>query len=115
MTGPPRRPRPSDRPGDGVVRPPPSLAERRERLLVRSAELRQRIAQDGGALAPPLALADGLREGWRWLRTHPEWPAGAALALLLLKPRRALRWASRGWWAWRLWQRARRALDAALR
>lgn len=112
--------RPGDRPGAGPGAPlgdrPTAalpLALRREQLLVRSAELRLRLAQDGRALEAPLAMADTVRAGWHWLRAHPEWPAGAALALVLLKPRRALRWASRGWWAWRTWQRARRLLAAA--
>jgi len=94
--------------------PPPMLAQRRERLLQRSAVLRVQLAQDGRALQAPLALADTVREGWHWLRRHPEWPAGAALLLVLLKPRRAWRWASRGWWAWRVWQRAQRLLAGRL-
>jgi phage gp46-like protein len=42
------------------------------------------------------------------LREHPEWPIGAAVVVVLLKPRRALRWGMRLWWGWRT---ARRALE----
>lgn len=114
--GAPPDPPPGARPGPPSGVPPAAplpLAQRREQLLVRSAELRLRLAQDGRALEAPLAMADTVRTGWHWLRAHPEWPAGAALLLVLLKPRRALRWASRGWWAWRTWQRAQRLLAAA--
>lgn len=98
-----------------------SFAERHRRLLLqreglrlRSAELRSQLADEAQVLRTPLQLADQLRSGWQWLRAHPEWPLGALAALVLLRPRRALRWSSRLWWAWGLWQRGQRALQAAV-
>ena len=92
------------------TRPALPLALRREQLLLRSAALRSQLALDAQALAAPLAVADRLRDGARWLRRHPEWPLGAVLLLLALRPRRALRWAVRAGWLWRQWQAARRLL-----
>lgn len=86
------------------------LQARRERLRLRSAELRLTIARDAQVLAGPLALADQARAGWQWLREHPVVPAGVVLTLLVLRPRRALRWGGRLWSGWRLWRRAERAL-----
>jgi len=90
-----------------------SPALRRERLLLRSAALRVQLARDAQGLATPLAIADTVGDAARWLWRHPEWPLGALVMLVVLRPRRAWRWASRGWWAWRLWQRGRRLLLAA--
>jgi hypothetical protein len=84
----------------------------RERLLLRSTELRMTIAIDSRALEAPLALADQVRSGLRWLRAHPEWPLGAAIVLLILRPRRALRWTLKLWSGWRLWRRGQRLLQS---
>ena len=104
-------------PPAGSPRPPPSLptlppALRRELLLVRSRALRQQLARESQVLETPLAIADQARQGLRWLWQHPEWPIGGLVLLALLRPRRAWRWAARGWWAWRLWQRTGRLLVA---
>lgn len=84
------------------------LTLRRERLRVRSAELRLRAGLEAQVLAPPLALADQVRAGVQWLREHPEWPLGALVVFAVLKPRRVFRLARRAWWGWRLWRRAER-------
>jgi hypothetical protein len=86
------------------------LALRRERLLARSAVLREHLAADGQVLVAPLAAADQVHAGLRWLRAHPEWPLAAGVLLVALRPGRALRLASRAWWAWRLYRRGRRLL-----
>lgn len=88
------------------------LRRRREGLLMRSAELRERLRHDAEVLATPLALADEGLAAMRWLRANPEWPLAALGAWILLGPRRAARWAMRGWW---LWRGARRVLAFALR
>ena len=86
-------------------RPLQRPAQRREQLLMRSSALRLQFALEARALEAPLALADRVRDGLGWLRGHPELLAGAVLLLALLRPRQAWRWATRGWWARRLWQR----------
>lgn len=86
------------------------LIQRREELLLRSAELRRRLGEQTRPLRAPLAVADRTRDGLQWLRAHPQWPAGALLLLLVLKPRRTLRLAGLAWSGWRVVQRARLAL-----
>lgn len=84
-------------------------ARQRQHLLqARSNLLRQRLTDDVQVLRPPLALADQVRQGWQWLRSHPEVLAGGALLLALLRPRRAWRLASRAWAGWQLWRRVQR-------
>jgi hypothetical protein len=94
----------------GLARRRAQLQARREQLRLRSAELRIGIGRDAQVLAGPLALADQVRAGARWVREHPALPVGVLVALAVLRPRRALRWGSRVWRGWRLWRRAARAL-----
>jgi YqjK-like protein len=89
-----------------------ALQQRRETLRLRSGVLRLQIARDATVLGPPLALADQVRTGWRWLRAHPEWPLLGGVVLVVWRPRRALRLAGRLWWGWRVWLRASRVLRA---
>lgn len=96
------------------------LARRQQTLLARSEVLRRGIAADLSRWQPPLALIDRVRalstQGGRWLQAHPEVPAGLALLLLVLRPRRAIgvaffgwRLGRRAWQGWRLWQRVLRS------
>lgn len=78
-----------------------ALQRRREQLLMKSAALRMQLRHDAHALEVPLALADRGLHAARWLRAHPEWPLTALGVWVVLGPRRALRWATRGWWLWR--------------
>ena len=88
------------------------LLERRQRLLARSAELRVTLVSRAQVLEKPLAVVDVARAGVQWVRQHPEWVMGAGLVLVTLRPRRALRWATRVWWLWRTVRRTRRWLAA---
>jgi hypothetical protein len=83
------------------------VLQRQLALLARSDELRASLKLQVAALRPALNWAERAREGWLWLRAHPEWPLGAALVLVVLRPRRSLRWGLRLWSGWRLWQRLR--------
>lgn len=87
--------------------PAETLQRRQLHLMLRSAELRSQFAKDAQAWQQPLALADQVRAGWRWLCAHPELPLAAALVVVVLRPRRAWRLGWRLWAGWRLWQRAR--------
>jgi len=88
--------------------PHPTLQQRREALEHRSTVLRERLAVHGQALAPAFEAAEQVRDAGRWLRDHPWVPALLAAALVLRRPRRALRWGWRlvsgGRWLWRLAQ-----------
>lgn len=86
------------------------LAARKQRLLIRSAELRVTLAHEARVLEIPLAAADQIVAGARWLRDHPAWPVGALALLVALRPRRALGWGARLWWGWGLYGKARRWL-----
>ena len=79
---------------------------RRQRMLVRSAELRITVAAQSEVLKTPLALADQVRTGVYWLCRHPAWPLGVFVALAAVRPQRALRWAGRLWWGWTSVRRA---------
>ena len=84
------------------------LAARCEALQARNAELRRQLAERSRTLQVPLAVADRVLAGLRWLRAHPEWLLAAAATLLVLRPRRAWRLGRRLWSGWRLWQKLRR-------
>jgi hypothetical protein len=70
----------------------------REQLLMRSAlcACSSRTSPESRALEAPLALADRIRDGLRWLRGHRGLEAGNAPLLAVLRPRQAWRWAARG-------------------
>jgi hypothetical protein len=55
----------------------------------------------------PFAMADAVRGRIRWMVAHPQWIVAAAALPVLVRPRRALGWALKLWWGWRLWQRLR--------
>lgn len=86
------------------------LALKKQRLQIRSAELRGRIGEDLHTILHPLATAaDGAQRAFGWLRGHPQWLVGGLTALLVLRPRRVWRWSWRIFGALRLlrnWQPA---------
>jgi hypothetical protein len=83
-------------------------------LRERRATLRERAARERAALGDWLARAEVV-EGWvakgamaaDWLRRRPLLLAAGAALLLALRPRRMLRWLSKGLAAWQLWREAR--------
>jgi hypothetical protein len=82
-----------------------TLDARRRELLLRSAELRVRVAWHGAELArstgPVLAVADGTLSAARWLQAHPVAVATLFAVAAVRRPRAALRWVMRGLAAWR--------------
>ena len=84
------------------------LEQRSRQLLARSAALRAQLADDAQVLRTPLALADQLRRGWRWLKAHPQWVGVGVAVLVVWRPRRLAWLAGRLWAGWRLWQRLQR-------
>ena len=70
------------------------LLRRREDLLLRSGRLRQDWSQQVQVLRAPLGLVDRAREAAQWLISHPEWPLGVLVVIVLLRPARALRWSA---------------------
>jgi hypothetical protein len=73
---------------------------RRAHLLERAARERGDVAQALQAWAQPLAFADRCIESVRFVISRPPLLAGAAFVLALLRPRRAFKWARRGFALW---------------
>ena len=72
------------------------LALARERLLERSADVRERVAVNPAALLPALALGDRVRDVAYWLRTHPALAVSAFVVVVVVRPRTVWRWNARG-------------------
>ena len=83
------------------------LALRQQRLLSRSTDLRRNLGVHAAPLQKPLAIADRAWWAGQWLVSHPEWPLGALVLVVLIRPKRALIWGTRLWWGWRTLQRSR--------
>ncbi|WP_137917883.1 YqjK family protein [Hydrogenophaga sp. 2FB] len=83
------------------------LARRRERLVQRSAVLRELITEELRGVQPALTWIDRIQDGWLWLRSHPLAAVAAPLLLTLWRPRRAVGLGMRLWSAWKLVQRLR--------
>jgi len=90
-----------------------ALALRQQLLRLRSTELRGRLAADAAVLRQPLALADRVREGWRWLRANPAAPIAAVVVVAVLRPRRVWRWGWKLWWGWRALRQLQRRIQPA--
>jgi hypothetical protein len=88
------------------------VLRRRERLVLRSDQLRVTWSDQVQVLRAPLGVADKARSATQWLLQHPEWPLGVAALLVVLRPGRALRWASYAWQGYALYRRVQRVLDA---
>ena len=78
-----------------------------QHLLMRSGQLRSTFASQAQDFKVPFALADQIHRGVRWLYRNPLWPLGGLLALIVVRPRRAIVWGGRVWWAWKVFQRTR--------
>jgi hypothetical protein len=83
------------------------LALAKQRLQLQSAAQRDAFMAATAQMAPLFAAADAVRDGVRWLRRHPEWLAGAVVAIAVARPGRALRWAGRVLVAVRAWRSLR--------
>ncbi len=88
------------------------LALRRQRLQSRSAALRASLAEQSVLLEVPLAAADRVHVGARWLYHQRSWLLGGAVVVLVVRPRRAWRMMRFGWWLWHSARRAQTWLSA---
>lgn len=80
---------------------------RQQRLRVRSAQLRFTLESQTRAFQAPLAVADQVRSGLQWLYRNPQWPLGALLVLVVIRPRRTIIWGRRLWWTWKTFRKVR--------
>jgi hypothetical protein len=83
------------------------LAERRRRLVAQAAAQRIALAHDMEPWRARLALVDRGVNVVRYVRRHPALLAGAALLLVALRPRYAVKWLQRGWLVWQVGRRLR--------
>lgn len=89
------------------------LILRQQQLLVRGAQLRLGLADQAQVFKQPLAVVDMADKGLRWLYSHPGWPLAALALGIAVRPRRALVWGGRLWWAWRMLKRTQDWIAAA--
>jgi len=81
------------------------IALKKQRLLERSAALREELGGHVSGLVPLLSAADRVRAGANWLGAHPYLVGLAATGLAFAKPRITWRWTRRLFLAWHLWRR----------
>lgn len=91
-----------------------ALAMERERLLARSALLRDRVTEQAAVLTPVLTLGDRVSDAVRWGRSHPALLASALVVVVVLRPRFVWRWALRGWTSWQLVRRLHRRFQGVV-
>jgi hypothetical protein len=84
------------------------LALKKQRLLIRSAALREQWIVHARGLQPAFSTADQVRDAGRWLAAHPQWLVGGAVALLVARPGAVFRWIRRSIVALGVWRRLRR-------
>jgi hypothetical protein len=81
-----------------------ALALRKERLLMLASRQRDQLAEYGGVLERPCAMADKVIDAGHYARAHP-WTTGLAVAAAVLVGRRhLLRVAGYAWSGWRAWR-----------
>jgi len=89
---------------------------RRGRLLERIASQRSALVRQMEPVHSVLNVADrglaGLRSGTAYVKRHPGLAVAAFAVLAIAKPRRAWRWARRGFIAWRTWSALREQFAA---
>ena len=90
------------------------LALKKQRLLIASESLRIGFGRHAAGLAPVFAGADCAVDGARWLRRNPQIVVAAAVALLVIRPQRAWRWARRAFIGWQAWQKLHAFMERRL-
>lgn len=80
------------------------LARRRAELVARSASQRAELADIGHGCRLPMAIVDQGVAVWRFFRGHPALLVGMGVTFAVARPRRAIKWLSRGWSLWRFFR-----------
>lgn len=89
------------------------LATRQGALKARIEAQRRTLAEQAMPLESALARGDAVLQGVDWLKHHPVAIGAAVAAVVVARPRRAWRWAKRGFLVWRSWQGIRNLLSKA--
>lgn len=91
------------------------LATRHGALKVRIDEQRRQLALHVLPLEAALAKGDTVLKGVDWLKHHPAAVGLAVAAVVVARPKRAWRWAQRGFFMWRGWQAIKNSVLGARR
>jgi len=83
------------------------LALKKQRLQFQSAQLRDRWIAQAHGVRPLLAGIDRVGRGVQWVQRHPTAVLAVGIALLVARPRTALRWTRRAFVAWQAWHKGR--------
>lgn len=86
------------------------LAARRGAICARIAAQRQALSYHSGGLSTLLEKGDLALRGIDWMKQNPLAVGVAAAVLAILRPRRAFRWARRGFFLWQGWRNLRNRL-----
>lgn len=89
------------------------LATRHGALRARIDEQRRQLARHALPLEAALAKGDAVVDGVDWLKHHPAAVGIAVATVVIAQPKRAWRWARRGFLVWRGWQAIRNKLAGA--
>jgi len=84
------------------------LALRKQRLQLKSADLRTDFVRHTRTFTPLFHGIDRVADSLRWARDNAPLLSGLGVFLLVARPRTVLRWARRGWFGWQLVRRVRR-------
>ena len=71
------------------------LALKKQRVKIASLRLREEFLVHLEDISPACHTADQFYKGAVWLRQHPQILIGAAIALIVAKPKRVLTWSRR--------------------
>lgn len=90
------------------------LALRRQRLQFAAEHQREVIVAGLARVESVLDVVDRARDQVRGLRDHVPLLTALALAVVVIRPRGALRAARRAWFGWLLYRRLGRSLDSLI-
>ncbi|HZV54932.1 MAG TPA: YqjK family protein [Rhodocyclaceae bacterium] len=90
------------------------LALKKQRLQLKSNDLRERWLDHARGLQPLSEGVEGVGDVFAWLRRHPQLIVVISVVLLVARPRKALRWARRTFLAWQVWRKGRTWLSKRL-
>lgn len=89
------------------------LVMRHGMLKAEIDEQRRLLAAHAKPIEALLVQGDRLHDGIDWLKSHPGTVGAAFAAFVIVRPKRAWRWARRGLIAWRGWTALRNSLLGA--
>ena len=90
------------------------LALRKQRLQIASESLRADFGDYAAGLRPVFTGADYVVDGARWLYRNPQVVIATAVALVVIRPKSAWRWARRAFVGWQVWQKVRNLAERQL-